>query len=57
MITAKMTSRTCRLFVEFAQFVPDHQEKPQNTEVILELVTDEEIARLNEQYRGKEGLH
>ena len=41
--------------VELAQFVLDHQEKPQNTEVSLSFVTDEEIARLNEQYRGKEG--
>lgn len=41
--------------VKLAQFVLDHQEKPQNTEVSLSFVTDEEIARLNEQYRGKEG--
>ena len=41
--------------VELAQFVLDHQEKPQNTEVSLSFVTDGEIARLNEQYRGKEG--
>ena len=40
--------------VELAQFVLDHQEKPQNTEVSLSFVTDEEIARLNEQYRGKD---
>ena len=41
--------------VELAQFVLDHQEKPENTEVSLSFVTDDEIARLNEQYRAMQG--
>ena len=41
--------------LELAQFVLDHQGKPDNTEVSLTFVTDEEIARLNEGYRGKVG--
>ncbi len=40
---------------ELAFFVLQHEGKPDNTEVSLSFVTDEEIARLNESYRGKEG--
>ncbi len=40
---------------ELARFVLAHQGKPDNTEVSLSFVTDEEIARLNEEYRGKVG--
>ena len=38
--------------VELAQFVLDHQEKPQNTEVSLSFVTDEEIARIVSRWTG-----
>ena len=38
--------------VELAQFVLNHQRKPENTEVSLSFVTDDEIANLNETYRG-----
>ena len=41
--------------VELAQFVLNHQHKPENTEVSLSFVTDDEIANLNETYRGKVG--
>lgn len=41
--------------VELAQFVLEKVGKPDNTEVSISFVDDEEIARLNEQYRGKEG--
>lgn len=40
---------------DLARFVLSHQGKPDNTEVSLSFVTDEEIARLNEAYRGKVG--
>ncbi len=40
---------------ELAYFVLNHQGKPENTEVSLTFVDDEEIARLNETYRGIEG--
>lgn len=40
---------------DLARFVLDHQGKPDNTEVSLTFVTDEQIARLNEEYRGKVG--
>ncbi len=40
---------------ELALFTLRHREKPENTEVSLSFVTDEEIARLNESYRGKVG--
>ena len=40
---------------ELAYFVLKHQGKPENTEVSLTFVDDEEIARLNETYRGIEG--
>lgn len=41
--------------VELAQFVLEKVGKPENTEVSITFVDDEEIARLNEQYRGKVG--
>ena len=34
--------------VELAQFVLNHQHKPENTEVSLSFVTDDEIANLND---------
>lgn len=40
---------------ELALFVLDHEEMPENTEVSVTFVDDEEIARLNEEYRGKVG--
>ena len=41
--------------VELATFVLGKVGKPENTEVSITFVDDEEIARLNEQYRGKVG--
>lgn len=38
-----------------ALFVLEHEEMPDNTEVSITFVDDEEIARLNEEYRGKVG--
>lgn len=40
---------------ELAQFVLAREEKPDNTEVSISFVTDEQIAQLNETYRHKEG--
>lgn len=40
---------------ELAEFVISQEEKPATTEVSISFVTDEEIARLNEQYRNKKG--
>ncbi len=40
---------------ELARFVLDWEERPSNTEVSVNFVTDEEIAELNERYRHKEG--
>ena len=40
---------------ELATFVLGKVGKPENTEVSISFVTDEEIAQLNEQYRGKQG--
>lgn len=40
---------------ELALLVLAHEEMPENTEVSVTFVDDEEIARLNEEYRGKEG--
>ena len=40
---------------ELARFVLAHEEKPDNTEVSVSFVDDDTIARLNEEYRGKEG--
>ena len=40
---------------ELAEFVLNKVGKPENTEVSITFVDDEEIARLNEQYRGKVG--
>lgn len=41
--------------VELATFVLQKVGKPENTEVSISFVDDEEIAQLNEQYRGKQG--
>ena len=41
--------------VELATFVLHKVGKPENTEVSISFVSDEEIAQLNEQYRGKQG--
>lgn len=41
--------------VELAQFVLGKVGKPENTEVSITFVDDDEIARLNQEYRGKEG--
>lgn len=41
--------------VELAEFVLGRVGKPENTEVSISFVDDEEIAQLNAQYRGKEG--
>ena len=41
--------------VELATFVLEKLGKPENTEVSITFVDDDEIARLNEQYRGKVG--
>ena len=38
-----------------ARMVLEHEEMPANTEVSVTFVDNEEIARLNEEYRGKEG--
>lgn len=40
---------------ELAVFVLQRVGKPENTEVSLTFVDDAEIARLNEEYRGKQG--
>ena len=40
---------------ELAVFTLKHEEIPDNTEVSISFVTDEEIAQLNAEYRGKEG--
>ena len=40
---------------ELAQFVIAAQGKPENTEVSISFVDDEEMTRLNEGYRGKQG--
>lgn len=40
---------------ELARFVLEHEEMPENTEVSITFVDDEEITRLNEEYRGKVG--
>ena len=40
---------------ELALMVLRHEEVPENTEVSVTFVDDEEIARLNEEYRGKVG--
>ena len=40
---------------ELALMVLRHEEAPENTEVSVSFVDDEEIARLNEEYRGKVG--
>ena len=40
---------------ELAQFVISWEGKPENTEVSVSFVDDEEIARLNETYRGRSG--
>lgn len=40
---------------ELATFVLGKVGKPENTEVSITFVDDDEIARLNAQYRGKEG--
>ena len=41
--------------VELATFILKKAGKPENTEVSISFVDDEEIAQLNEQYRGKPG--
>lgn len=41
--------------VELAEFVLGKVGKPENTEVSISFVDDAEIARLNAEYRGKEG--
>lgn len=40
---------------ELALFVLSHEKKPDNTEVSVSFVDDSQIARLNEEYRGKVG--
>ena len=40
---------------ELAVFTLKHEEIPDNTEVSISFVTDEEIAQLNAEYRGKDG--
>ncbi len=40
---------------DVCRFVMESQNLPQNTEVSVSFVDDDTIARLNEQYRGKEG--
>ena len=40
---------------ELAVFTLKHEEIPDNTEVSISFVPDEEIAQLNAEYRGKEG--
>lgn len=40
---------------ELAQFVLVREGKPDNTEVSISFVTDEDIAQLNERYRNKVG--
>ena len=40
---------------ELATFILTKVGKPQNTEVSISFVDDEEIAQLNERYRGKQG--
>lgn len=40
---------------ELTQFVLTHEDKPFNTEVSVNFVTDEVIANLNETYRHKKG--
>lgn len=40
---------------ELALMVLRHEEVPENTEVSVTFVDDKEIARLNEEYRGKVG--
>ncbi len=40
---------------ELVDFVLHQVGKPENTEVSLSFVDDDEIAQLNEQYRGKQG--
>lgn len=40
---------------DLARFVIEQEEKPSTTEVSISFVDDDEITRLNEQYRGKIG--
>ena len=40
---------------ELAEFVINWEGKPESTEVSVSFVDDEEIARLNESYRGRSG--
>ncbi|MEG0070460.1 MAG: rRNA maturation RNase YbeY [Raoultibacter sp.] len=40
---------------DLTEFVLSSQDKPFNTEVSISFVTDEAIAKLNEQYRDKKG--
>ena len=46
---------TCLPLEELARFVITSEEKPEETEVSISFVTDDEIAELNEEYRGKVG--
>ncbi len=41
--------------LQLAEFVLEHQGKPDDTEVSISFVDDSEIARLNKQYREKDG--
>ncbi|MEF9841476.1 MAG: rRNA maturation RNase YbeY [Raoultibacter sp.] len=40
---------------ELTEFVLSSQDEPFNTEVSISFVTDDAIAQLNEEYRGKQG--
>lgn len=40
---------------ELCRFILQHEEKPESSEVSVSFVDDEEIAELNEEYRGKIG--
>ncbi|MCR5582173.1 MAG: rRNA maturation RNase YbeY [Eggerthellaceae bacterium] len=40
---------------QLAEFVVTHEGKPANTEMSISFVDDEEMTRLNEGYRGKQG--
>lgn len=42
-------------FEKIARLVLEHEELPENTELSLTFVDNDEIAQLNEEYRGKTG--